>query len=90
MFPCEHTISVTEKPQTVCQKMTRDVAFTDLTPDKSMPEKAVFESQTSRAYHGKGEATEYSDSTESGLSPTDSVTILVKLCTTNTMNSVSE
>jgi len=42
--------------------MEWDVSWTDLTPDKSTPENTMFQSDISRAYHGKGEPIEYSDS----------------------------
>jgi hypothetical protein len=47
--------------------MEWDVSWTDLTPDKSTPENTIFQSEIPRAYHGKGEATEYSDNAGSRL-----------------------
>ena len=37
--------------------MEWDISWTDLTPDKSTPENTMFQSEISRAYHGKGKAT---------------------------------
>ena len=39
-----------------------EISLSVLTPDKSTPENTVFQSEISRACHGKGEATEYSES----------------------------